>query len=109
MKAGYDHFEVTRQVPSIAICNRRYHVNVEWNGGRLNPRGQCPRFRSGPIVPFVAQPGALNQRAKAPGQAPFSVPAHQASIDQSRGYTNSRMNLTAPRPRPTSIADLLRK
>ncbi|MFT5508998.1 MAG: murein L,D-transpeptidase YafK [Hyphomicrobiaceae bacterium] len=121
LKAGYDHFEVTRQVPNVEICNRRYHVNVEWNGRRkLNPRGQCPRFRSGPIVPFVAQPGTANERIKASGPAaspnwspapqPAATRSQQASVGQTRYYSgNRRMSLTPPRPRPASIADLLQK
>jgi len=55
LKEGYDYFEVSRQVPNVEICARRYHVNVERVGGsqrHLNARGACPRFRKGPIVPF---------------------------------------------------------
>ncbi len=80
LKAGYDYFEVTRKVPNVEVCNRRYHVNVEWDGPRLNPRGACPRFRSGPVVPFTAQPGLTVQPTRAPGPAiiqpaPITAPA----------------------------------
>ena len=116
LKAGYDYFEVTRQVPNIAICNRRYHVNVEWDGRKLDARGRCPRFRSGPIVPYAAsQPGASGERIRAPGPAwtPTTkhapVRADQAAALQPR--FNGRMNLApglAPiQTKPKSIADLL--
>ena len=28
MKEGYDYFELTRKLPTVAVCNRRYVVNV---------------------------------------------------------------------------------
>ena len=45
LKEGYDHFEVSRQVPEIAVCERRYVVAVKPRGGqRVNPEGMCPQF-----------------------------------------------------------------
>ena len=35
LKEGYDYFELTRQVPTVAVCNRRYVVNVAWPGGEM--------------------------------------------------------------------------
>ena len=54
LKQAYDYFEITRKPPNIEVCARRYHVNVEWDGGDLDPRGACPRFRSGPVEPYTA-------------------------------------------------------
>ena len=34
LKEGYDYFELTRQVPTVAVCNRRYVVNVRMSGDR---------------------------------------------------------------------------
>ena len=45
LKEGYDYFELTRQVPTIAVCNRRYVVNVSMPGvqlASLNPAGCVP-------------------------------------------------------------------
>ncbi|HXF53750.1 MAG TPA: murein L,D-transpeptidase family protein [Hyphomicrobiaceae bacterium] len=66
LKEGYDHFEVTRQPPSVAVCERRYVVNVRWSGGelsRLNPKSLCPPFERPPVVPFT--PLEWTQRASA--------------------------------------------
>jgi murein L,D-transpeptidase YafK len=41
LKAGYDHFEVTRQEPKVDVCERRYVFNTETTG-RYNPTGRCP-------------------------------------------------------------------
>jgi murein L,D-transpeptidase YafK len=56
IKEGFDYFETTRQLPAVAICERRYVVNVRWRGGdlaRLNPQGYCPPFERPAMVPFT--------------------------------------------------------
>jgi len=56
LKAGYDYFETTRQLPSVAVCERRYVVNVRWQGGelsRINPQSICPPFERPAMVPFT--------------------------------------------------------
>jgi murein L,D-transpeptidase YafK len=47
LKEGYDYFELTRQLPAVAVCNRHYVVNVAIGGDlkQLNPVAACPRFR----------------------------------------------------------------
>jgi murein L,D-transpeptidase YafK len=47
MKEAYDYFELTRQLPTIAVCNRHYVVNVALRSGdprALDPEGACPAF-----------------------------------------------------------------
>ncbi len=46
MRSGYDHFELTRQVPEVQVCNRSYLVNAKFvgNPGRIDPSGPCPQF-----------------------------------------------------------------
>lgn len=69
LKQGYDHFEATRVPPKVAICNRRYHVNVEWRG-RLRARGACPRFKRPEVTPFwpaVGEEQLATQRITVPG------------------------------------------
>ncbi len=70
LKKGYDHFELTRQVPNVEICSKRYHVNVERvrpSKRKLDPRGRCPRFRSGPVVAFAL--GAIAPAARLPARS----------------------------------------
>lgn len=79
LQQGYDYFEATRKIPNVEICARRYNVNVEWDGARLDPNGACPRFRQGPISPFVPLPTAVDgasqeERTRAPGPPPIVAP-----------------------------------
>lgn len=121
LKAGYDYFEITRQVPNVAICNGQYHVNVEWNGGKLDPRGRCPRFTRGPVVPYAGaaqpatQPGPINNRAPASWGPATTKPA--APLSQRAAITQPRFNgrmslgpgLASSTDKPGSIEELLRK
>jgi murein L,D-transpeptidase YafK len=54
LKEGYDYFELTRQLPSVAVCNRHYVVNVAMRGDlkQLNPSAACPAFRRPKPDPF---------------------------------------------------------
>ena len=57
LKQGYDHFESHRMPPQVAVCERRYVVNVAWpTKRRLNPRGACPNFRRPMLEPFIPRP-----------------------------------------------------
>jgi murein L,D-transpeptidase YafK len=72
LKEGYDYFELTRQLPSVAVCNRRYVVNVALAGrdpGRLDPEAACPTFLRPKPDPFRPRPGEqlAEQRTVVPG------------------------------------------
>jgi murein L,D-transpeptidase YafK len=57
LKQGYDNFEINRVPPTVAVCERRYVVNVvmpAW--GRVDPEGRCPAFRRPMIEPFAPRP-----------------------------------------------------
>lgn len=56
LKEGYDHFEQTRLVPNVAVCERRYIVNVKVNGQRPAPEGLCPTFERPMAEPFSPLP-----------------------------------------------------
>ncbi len=47
LKEGYDQFELTRQPPSIDVCNRNYLINASFNnpGRRIHPRRPCPPYK----------------------------------------------------------------
>src|SRR5262245_741553 len=60
LKEGYDYFELTRQVPAIAVCNRRYVVNVSLPATqlvKLDPERACPAFQRPVPSPFSPKPG----------------------------------------------------
>lgn len=45
MKQGYDYFELTKQPPPVAVCNRKYLVNAQFvNAAAVSPTAPCPRF-----------------------------------------------------------------
>ncbi len=71
LKEGYDEFERTRIPPKIAVCDRRYLVNVAFiDGPPSDPRAPCPAYER--LVPEPYPWDATRQRyleAKA-GQAP---------------------------------------
>ena len=59
LKEGHDYFELTRQVPTVAVCNRRYVVNVSMapaDAAKLNPAAACPAFHR--PAPEPVQPQA---------------------------------------------------
>lgn len=71
MKEGYDHFENHRLPPQVAVCERRYVVNVILPvSGRPEPDGLCPRFQRPSIEPFVPKPSErqiVAERITVPG------------------------------------------
>jgi murein L,D-transpeptidase YafK len=59
LKEGYDYFEIARQPPKIAVCERRYVVNPQFrdpNVGNLDPAGRCPAYVRNAPEPFVPRP-----------------------------------------------------
>lgn len=56
LKQGYDHFEDHRLPPGIAICERKYVVNVNINSKILRADQACPKFDRPMIEPFMPQP-----------------------------------------------------
>jgi murein L,D-transpeptidase YafK len=93
IKEGYDYFETTRQLPSVAVCNRHYAVNVALKTGdlgRLDPEGPCPAFLKPRPNPFTPKPGEqfAEQRIVVPGQKMRSL----ASADD--GATRSGLTST---------------
>ena len=73
IKEAYDHFEMTRQLPAITVCDRRYHVNVALRNGelpRLDPERACPALVKLRPDPFRPRPGEefAEQRIVVPGQ-----------------------------------------
>jgi murein L,D-transpeptidase YafK len=96
LKEGYDYFELTRQPPTIAVCNRRYVVNVRMSHGdptKLNPAAACPTFQRPAPSPFTPRPGdqvaALDERVVAPGQRLRTDPPHHEWDTPMMGLTKS--------------------
>jgi hypothetical protein len=44
LKEGYDHFEVTRKEPKVAVCDKHYVFDAQ-SSGKFNPVDPCPAFK----------------------------------------------------------------
>jgi len=111
MKQAYDYFELTRRLPTIAVCDRHYVVNVALRSGdphALNPEAACPAFLRPRPVPFKLPPGeiALERRIVVPGPKmhdfagiePTAPPSSLTPLADSRSSASSPMMSYAPRP-----------
>lgn len=71
MKQGYDHFETHRLPPTVAVCERKYHVNVAYaQNARFEADDGCPGFTRPQIEPFVPKPAEqqiAEERISVPG------------------------------------------
>jgi murein L,D-transpeptidase YafK len=70
LKQGYDHFEQHRLPPTVAVCERKYVVNVSMPRGKPDPMGACPAFERPEIAPFTPKPGEqqiAEERVTVPG------------------------------------------
>jgi murein L,D-transpeptidase YafK len=71
LKQGYDHFEMSRLTPEVAVCQRSYMVNVKMppNMSRIDPNGPCPRFEKPIVEAFKPNPAEkfADERITVPG------------------------------------------
>lgn len=44
LKEGYDHFEVTRRVPDVGVCDYRYVFNAQAEDGAFVATEACPAY-----------------------------------------------------------------
>jgi murein L,D-transpeptidase YafK len=65
LKQGYDFFEKYRLTPTVAVCERRYVVNVALrSNASVEPDGLCPRFSRPVFEPFVPKPDEQRMAAE---------------------------------------------
>ncbi len=88
LKEGYDAFETTRQVPTVTVCEKKYHVNVkpvQSTPVKIDPEGRCPRFERLPIEPYTPVPAEQHAEVqiKAAGPKMRSIAAAQPTPSQS--------------------------
>jgi murein L,D-transpeptidase YafK len=71
LKQGYDFFEKYRLPPTVAVCEKRYVVNVKMPAhSSVRPDGACPRFQRPVFEPFTPKPfeqQIAEERITAPG------------------------------------------
>jgi hypothetical protein len=84
-------------LPSVAVCSRRYVVNVALPGrdpSRLNPEAACPTFQRPRPDPFRPRPGEqfAERRIIVPGPK-----MRDLASATNEGATRSGLTTTAPR------------
>jgi len=66
LKEGADHFEVTKQVPRVDVCERRYVFNATADSGSFVPTAACPSYTVRPdIERLVAEKQAKDLKERA--------------------------------------------
>lgn len=79
LKQGYDHFEAHRLPPTVATCERKYHVNVSYAPtASFEADERCPSFSRPQIAPFVPKPSEQQIAAER-----ISVPGPKTRLAQS--------------------------
>ena len=67
LKEGYDYFELTRELPQVAVCERKYIVNPKWRSAvqpaNLDAEQSCPAYDRQVPEPF--KPASGGQAADA--------------------------------------------
>jgi murein L,D-transpeptidase YafK len=101
LKQGYDHFEATRLPAEVAVCERKYVVNVKLPQSKIDPERACPQMERPVVEPFVPKPGeqqALNERVVSPGQKSrmlasngFGTLVPYSSVSGNGGFPTSSM------------------
>jgi murein L,D-transpeptidase YafK len=87
LKEGYDHFEVTRQVPDVAVCDRRYVFNADAGGAEFIPAESCPAYRVAPeiVMPLMAKQEADDARFRAALAELYTEAGVAAAVAQGYG------------------------
>ncbi len=105
LKQGYDYFEFARVPPSVAVCEKRYLVNVKWRGsapGRVDPTGYCPAYEHPMPEPFVADQQVAEERVTAPGPKTRMFAANGPG--RAYGLTNDAIGAQDPDAAPTAAS-----
>jgi len=45
LKTGYDHFEATRRIPAVEVCDKHYVFDADAGMARFNASAGCPAFQ----------------------------------------------------------------
>lgn len=98
LKEGYDYFELTRIPPTIAVCERRYLVNVRFRGvipASFNGDDYCPPYEKlSPDVFVPTNQQIAEERVIVPGPKMRSM-ASFASSNSASGLTNPDVGTTS--------------
>ncbi len=100
LKQGYEHFEAYRVPPDVAVCERKYIVNVTLPPYGLDANASCPAFERPIISPFVPNPTEQHaeERIRVPGLQLRAVASAAGRLPQSQmsGLTRSPAQTPIP-------------
>jgi murein L,D-transpeptidase YafK len=109
LKQGYDHFETHRIPPNVAICERRYVVNVLAQT-KPDPAGACPPFQRpmfAAFTPLPTEPETVASGNKLKGLVSTDVEPTLADIKAAKeaapGATGAVQG-SSPSPNPIAAA-----
>jgi hypothetical protein len=109
LKQGYDFFEKYRLPPTVAVCEKRYVVNVKMPANSsVRPDGTCPRFQRPVFEPFTPKPfeqQIAEERITVPGPktrqfATAATPAFAQSYGLGAPVVTGSTDVSAPAPMP---------
>lgn len=104
LKQGYDHFEKHRIPPGIAVCDRRYVVNVVPPQSRINADDRCPAFQRPVIAAFTPLPEQPDVQVasgnKLKGLVSTDVEPTLADIQAAKAAANVTATATSSVPQP---------
>jgi murein L,D-transpeptidase YafK len=90
LKVGNDHFEVTRQVPKVDVCNRTYVFDADAGGARFNASAACPAYTVAPaIASAVAAKEAADDAKYAAAVGDLQVKAEKVAEAQQKAATKA--------------------
>jgi murein L,D-transpeptidase YafK len=88
LKEGYDAFEVTRQAPRVAYCNRRYVFNaIAEPDAVFEPLGACPTYQ---VEPTAGQLVAIRAAAE---EAQMAALLRSGSLGAALSYQDGGMHV----------------
>jgi murein L,D-transpeptidase YafK len=83
LKEGSDHFAVSRQVPRVEVCEKRYVFNADAGNANFSAAGKCPAFTVPPeIVTAVAAKQAEDDQKFVAEVAKLEADAKQAAAEK---------------------------
>jgi len=85
LKVGYDHFEVTRQPPTVDVCEKRYVFDADAGGATFNANGACPPYRVPEwIATAVAAKEAADEKKMADAAAKMDADAARLAAQKEK-------------------------
>ncbi len=85
LKEGYDHFEVTRQVPKVDVCGRKYVFDTKAaNGAALSPAAACPQLVTAPDLAMAVASKQKRDQARVAELLPKMRSEREREADRAR-------------------------